>query len=101
MRRAAEAFLKRHGLVRRIAVTVPTFSAAVLLAASSDLAAAVPRRVAQLFGTLAPIQVLELPVSSLRFTLELQWQERTHRDPACSYFRQLVIDAVAPRPRRR
>lgn len=92
--RRAQAFLKREGLRRDVAVTVPSFSAAILLAASTDLAAAVPRRFADVYARHLPIRVLALPGASLRFSMDLLWHERVHRDEASHFFRRLVVYAV-------
>jgi DNA-binding transcriptional LysR family regulator len=92
--RMAEAFFKQHGLVRDIAVAVPSFSAALMLAASTDLAAGVPRRLARTHASLLPLQLLDLPVPSFQFPMQLQWHERTHRDPGSRYFRERVVEAA-------
>jgi len=92
--RMAEAFFKKHGLGRDVAVAVPSFSAAMMLAASTDFATGVPRRLARAYASLLPIQLVELPVPSFKFPMELQWHERTHHDPGSRYFRELVVEAA-------
>lgn len=92
--RAAEAYLASQGLVRQIAVRVPTFVAAVVLAASTDLVTGVPGRLARALATSLPIQVLALPGPPLRFEMRALWQQRTDDDPGSRYFRQLLIEAA-------
>ncbi len=87
----AMAFFKQHGLTRTVVAEVPAFSTAVMVAASTDLATGVPRRIAETYARLLPLQVLEIPAPPMRFAMQLQWHERTQRDPGSRYFRELVI----------
>lgn len=92
--RAAKDLFSRHGLTRDVALTVPSFSAAVMVAAKTDLVGAVPRRIAEAFAPYLPIRVLALPTESPRMPLFLVWHARTHHDPAATYFRKLVVDTA-------
>jgi DNA-binding transcriptional LysR family regulator len=92
--RMAEAFFEQHGLVRDVAIAVPSFAAALMLAAATDLAAGVPRRIAKAFGKVLPIQIAELPTPPMRFAMLLQWHARTELDAGSRYFRKLILDAV-------
>lgn len=92
--RAAEELLQSQGLVRDIAVTVPTFMSAVLLAASTDLVAGVPRRLALALAKILPIKTHALPGRPLRFQMCAFWQERTHDDPGSRFFRELLLEAA-------
>lgn len=94
--RAAEDFFRRHRLERDIAVAVPTFVAAAMIAANSDLVAGVPRRLADALKPRLPIQVLALPAPRLAFSMAVVWQQRTDRDPGSRYFRQLLVEAARP-----
>jgi DNA-binding transcriptional LysR family regulator len=73
---------------------VPTFSAAVLIAAATELVAGVPRRLARTFSARVPLQILELPTPPLIFSMSVVWQERTDRDAGSRYFRELLIEAA-------
>jgi DNA-binding transcriptional LysR family regulator len=98
--RAAEDAFARHGLSRRIVVTVPTFAAAATVVASTDLLGGMPRRVATVLARSLPLDVLRPPMPALRFPMMLAWHERTHDDAAAVYFRDLIANALAT-PRRR
>ncbi|HEY8944941.1 MAG TPA: LysR family transcriptional regulator, partial [Polyangiaceae bacterium] len=98
--RAAEDAFARHGLSRRVAVTVPTFAAAATVVVSTDLLAGMPHRVATLLARSLPLHLVHPPMPSLRFPMLLAWHERTHNDPASTYFRDLVATALA-KPKRR
>lgn len=90
----AEAFLQAHGLVRDVAMIVPTFAAAAMAAASTDLAAGMPRRVAEKLAEGLPLRVLRPPAPEMRMQLQLVWHPRTHDDPGAAGFRELVVEAV-------
>ncbi len=91
--------LASAGLVRQIAVTVPTFAAAAGVAAATDLVAGMPKRVARLLGRALPIRAVTGPGPPFRFEMCLHWHERTHADPAAAAFRELIAEALgAPAP---
>lgn len=99
---AAERALEQHGLQRRIALAVPSFSAAVITAAHTDLVAAVPRRVAMALASYLPVKILALPMRGLSIELGMLWHTRTHEDPSDRYFRALIDRAIGdPAPRAR
>jgi DNA-binding transcriptional LysR family regulator len=91
-RTASDVFAK-HGLTRDVALTVPSFSSAVMVAAESDLVAAVPSRVAQAFAKRMAVRSLQLPAESPKMALYAIWHERTHRDSGARFLRALVKDA--------
>ncbi|HTU62686.1 MAG TPA: LysR family transcriptional regulator [Polyangiales bacterium] len=88
--------LAEHGFVRQVALTVSHFSAAASAAAESDLVAGLPERVARYYAKYMPLTLTGFP-APLTFELEmgLGWHDRTHGDPACKFFRALVVRALA------
>jgi DNA-binding transcriptional LysR family regulator len=96
--RMAEAFFQQHGLVRQVALIVPTFSAAAMVAAATDLAAGMPRRVAERLARTLPLRLVRLPAPPMPLQLQLIWHERTHRDPGAIHFRALVTRAIGGPP---
>ena len=99
--RYAEAFFAQHGLTRRLAMVAPGFAAGAAVAAATDLAAGMPRRVAERLRAMMPLRLLELPTPPMAFEMQLVWHERTHADAGSRCFRQLVLDAVPAAPKRR
>jgi DNA-binding transcriptional LysR family regulator len=93
--RAAEDAFARHGLSRRVTVTVPSFAAAATVVAATDLLAGMPRRVATVLARSLPLDVLLPPMPALRFPMMLVWHERTHHDAAAAFFRDVIADALA------
>ena len=91
--RMAEEFLRRHGLERRVVLIVPGFAAAAMTAATTDLAAAMPRRVAEELAKGLPLRVVRLPTPRMSMPLSLVWHPRTDEDPGAIAFRTLLFDA--------
>ncbi len=95
--RVTEDAFTRHGLVRDIAVTVPTFAAAAMVVASTDLVTGMPRRVARTLMPAIPIKIVGGPLPALHFRMSMMWHARTHLDPAASYFRDVLVEALGGR----
>jgi len=85
---------REQGLVRRISLVVPGFAAAAMAAAGTDLVACMPLRVARAFASHLPVRIAMQPVADLAVEMFLGWHERTHRDPAATYLRKLIIDTL-------
>jgi DNA-binding transcriptional LysR family regulator len=87
--------LRVHGRQRRVAVTVPSFAAAAMFAANSDLIATVPLSVARRgelrFGLTARPAPLELPAAEAY----LWWHPRYQHDAAHAWWRGQLNDAFA------
>jgi DNA-binding transcriptional LysR family regulator len=95
--RQTEAFFEHHGLTRRVQLIVPGFAAAAMAAASTDLAAAMPRRVAQKLAEGQPLRIARLPTPPMWMKLQLVWHARTNADPGAKAFRRLVTNALRQR----
>ncbi|MEZ4453977.1 MAG: LysR family transcriptional regulator [Nannocystaceae bacterium] len=93
--RSATQWFSERGLRREIAAIVPTFLAAAIVAAETDLLTGMPRRVAEALTASMPLTILTMPGASLRFSMQLLWHARTDADPGARAFRGLVIDALA------
>lgn len=98
--RVASDVFARHGLTRDVAITVPSFAAAAMVAAHTDLVAAVPRRVGVTFARSLSLRRLALPVSGMRMPVHLLWHERTHNDPGARFFRALILRVVGEKAKR-
>ncbi|WP_077036734.1 LysR family transcriptional regulator [Pelomonas sp. KK5] len=78
------------GLSRRVAVIVPSFRAALAIAAESDLVALVP---ASYFAARqGGLQTFELPVETAPITISQMWHPRFERDPAHQWLRGLMLE---------
>ncbi|WP_236517218.1 LysR family transcriptional regulator [Sandaracinus amylolyticus] len=99
--RVAEDALSRGGLARDIVVTVPTFTAAAMVVAQSDLVAGIPRRIAEALAPRLELVIMPIPIPAMRFEMQLLWHDRTHHDAVAARFRAAVIDAARPKKKRR
>jgi DNA-binding transcriptional LysR family regulator len=89
--RQAEKFFRKHGLVRHVALAVPSFTAAVLAAAQTDYVACILRGVAEALSQYVPLKILELPVRGLSVGLTLIWHSRTQSNATLRHFRELIV----------
>ncbi len=96
-----DAALDRLGLARRVALVMPSFYAALLTAAASDIVAALPRAVvARAAGLGLAVQSFDLPVAVPTITVIQTWHPRFDKDAGHRWLRQLVkatiVDTAAP-----
>ncbi len=95
----AENAMEEHGVKREVAITVPTFIAAAMVAASTDLVAGLPRRMVDVLGDAVSLVALEqFTPPGLSFPMHIVWHERTDGDPVCRLFRDILRDAIAEPP---
>ena len=93
--RAAEAFLAQHNLHRDIAVTVPSFTAAAVVASETDWMTGMPRRLAERFAKQMPLQIVASPLPPMTFRMQMFWHDRTDADEGAAFFRALVREAIS------
>ena len=93
----AEKFFRKHGLVRHVALAVPSFTAAALAAVQTDYVACIPRGVAEALSRYVPLKILELPVRGLSVGVTLIWHSRTQSDATLRHFRELIVATLKDR----
>ena len=79
------------GLSRRVAVTVPSFPAAMAVASSSDLVGLVTQSFVQARRGGLPVHVFSLPVTTAPITVSQMWHPRVNADPAHRWLRDTVL----------
>ena len=89
-----DGLLEQKGYFRRSAVLVPHFASVAFMVAASDLIATVPERLALQFSKRLKLQVIPVPIAMPPFRLVMLWHERSHRDPAHTWLRNLVSEAA-------
>jgi DNA-binding transcriptional LysR family regulator len=97
MRGPVDDALEALGLQRRVVVVVPSFPAALAIAATSDLVGLVPRSfvrpgqggAASAEG--AAMQYFDLPMPTRAITVSQMWHPRMHADPAHAWLRTMVL----------
>lgn len=84
--------LKRLGVERRLALSLPTLPGLGNLLAQSDLVATVPERVAQMLVSIAAVKLLAPPFELPAFAIKQHWHERFHLDPANRWLRSMIAE---------
>lgn len=89
-----DAALKRQGLARQVALTLPHFHAVALSVASKDIIACLPVHFAARVSQYLPIEIFALPIESPRMEVKLYWHLRADRDRGNAWLRELVAKAL-------
>lgn len=88
---ATDKALARHGLARRVVLSVPHFLFLRAVLESTDLVAMLPARLVQ--GR--TLSVVEAPLDVPGYEMAMLWHERCHRDPAHQWLREQIVRAVS------
>jgi DNA-binding transcriptional LysR family regulator len=94
--RAAEQYWKSIGLVRKVAMRVPYFTTAAMMASRTDCVAGLPSRAAEILCKSLPIKIARTTFALPSMPISITWHARTDADAGARYFRRLVVDAVRP-----
>jgi DNA-binding transcriptional LysR family regulator len=92
---AFEAALAARGLTRRVGVTVPDTYSALSVAARSDLAALIPRRLALISAQSGRIALIEPPYPSPEVEVTLLYLKERLSEPAVAWMRNLMRAVAA------
>ncbi|MBK7581568.1 MAG: hypothetical protein IPI67_15325 [Myxococcales bacterium] len=79
--------LAKLGLVREVVLRLPHFLMAPAVVASTDLVAALDRRVAEPFSRLFPLKLLPPPLPLPGGKVGQVWHDRTHTSPPHAWLR--------------
>jgi DNA-binding transcriptional LysR family regulator len=96
---AVDAALAEHGLSRRVAITVPHFLLAPVIAASTDCVVTMSERLAKRLGGLAAVRLLPPPIELPAYAVVMIWHEKDHADDAHRWLRA-SLSAVGAAVRR-
>jgi DNA-binding transcriptional LysR family regulator len=91
---ALDRWLARQKVQRRVKVNVPHYLVLPLIVARSDLLAITAGRVAEMFATMLPLNIMPLPMKSPSYDINVFWHERFHRDPANRWIRHFVANVL-------
>jgi len=84
----------RLGIEREVALTVPTFTAAAAIVASTDFVATLPESFVARLGETFGVRKLAQSAPHLVVPIKLAWHERTEHDPLMRVFREVVRSSV-------
>jgi len=80
------------GLARNAAVVVPSFNAALAIAAATDLVALVPSSYFEHLRARSTLRWFPLPMPTDPITISQMWHPRLDRDPAHRWLRGMIVD---------
>lgn len=89
-----DPILRSHGLTRRIAATVPHYSAIPPIVAQSDLLGVVPEVLARKVSARLRLRIYDPPVALPNINAVMMWHERRQFDRAHCWFRERVVATV-------
>jgi DNA-binding transcriptional LysR family regulator len=89
-----DAALEAKRLSRTVIAVLPSFAAALAMAAQSDCVAIVPRRLASVFSSGAGLELFEIPVPIPTVDVRQIWHHRLTDDPTHQWLRSCVRRAV-------
>ena len=84
---AVDRALAEHGLSRRIALVLPTFTAAADALVESDLVLTGSRREAERMARFLPLRLFEPPIALTPFAVGMYWHPRSEHDPLVNWVR--------------
>jgi DNA-binding transcriptional LysR family regulator len=87
---AVDEALARHGLARRIALTVPHVLVVPSVLSRSDLVATVGARAARMFAQAAPLSIHETPVEIPKWRLSMLWSRQKAGDLGLAWLRDVM-----------
>ncbi|MDB5442994.1 MAG: transcriptional regulator, LysR family [Phenylobacterium sp.] len=92
---AFEAALAARGLSRRLGVQVPDTYSALAVVARTNMAALIPRRLAELSAQSGRITLIEPPYSSPSVEVTLLYLKERLNEPAIAWMRDVIRDVAA------
>ncbi len=90
-----DTVLAKHGLRRRVVLTVPHFLVAPFIVAQSDLVLTVPVRLLDWVAKPLRLRRIELPVRLAGYELSQVWAARSRDDDAHRWLRGTIADLLA------
>jgi DNA-binding transcriptional LysR family regulator len=88
--------LAKRGFQRRIALTVPTFMMAFAHLSSSDLIAALPRRLVERHAARFALDVVELPLKRKSDLIQAVATKAAMLDAGTAWLMELIVETVGP-----
>ncbi|HWC16530.1 MAG TPA: LysR family transcriptional regulator [Terriglobales bacterium] len=86
--------LAQLGVKRGVVLTIPFFVPAIYAIAHSDLVLTIPRKLAKIIRGISGVKVVEPPRELEAFPYFMAWHSRLTGEPAHSWFREQIRQAV-------
>ena len=91
-----DQMLAKRGLVRRVALTVPTFMLALAHLSSSDLIAGLPRRLVQRHAAQFGLVFVDLPFKRKSDSIEAIATKAAMKDPGIAWLMETTVALFPP-----
>jgi DNA-binding transcriptional LysR family regulator len=83
-------WLSQNNLSRKVVLLVPHFLSAPLIIAQTDLALTLPYRVAERFVQMAPLKLLQTPITFPSYQMSMIWHPLYEKDSAQQWLRAQI-----------
>ena len=90
--RLVDSRLAALSLHRNISIKLPSVFAMSAVVAQSNLIATITKDVAEVLGPLFGLKVFEPPLELGAVDLSMYWDDRTHKNIACQWLRQIILE---------
>lgn len=90
--RVISASLEKHGIRRRVGLAVPEYMTLPFAVANSEFVAILPKRLAMVFATTVPLQLLPPPIPLPAYDVRMFWHKRVHSDAANRWLRTQFVE---------
>jgi DNA-binding transcriptional LysR family regulator len=87
-----DQLLRKRGLQRRVVMTVPTFMMALTHLSSSDMIAALPRRLVERYAASFALAVVELPLKRTSDVIQAVATKAAMMDAGVAWLMELVVE---------
>lgn len=93
-----EREIARQGIVRRIAVEIPSFLAAAFVAEHTELLLTIPSRLGDVLHGRGDFRLLPVPFELPSYAVRQHWHERVHNDRGHRWLRSLIWELLGEEP---
>jgi DNA-binding transcriptional LysR family regulator len=87
-----EDALLKHGIARRIALSLPGFLGLAAILSTSDLLVTLPRHIGETLAKLGHLAIHECPFEIEGFSVKQHWHARYHHDVANRWLRGVCVE---------
>lgn len=99
--REMDHFMSVHGIEVREVLRLPTFVAAMMVIADSDLVLTTSRGLIVHAASRLPLEVLDLPMKTVPLPVSMVWHPKDDQDPARRWLRDMIGAILRQRESRR
>lgn len=95
MEKEVDEALLKLGLVRKVAISLPSMMSSAGIVAASGLLAVLPQKTALHAATQFSLQVLPLPFDVPKIDVSMLWHDRCHKSPVHIWFRKVLKEVAS------